>query len=78
MKSETSFDLDGDLIVVDAVVVGPTGHANVQLVVDTGATLSTLIPSVAQVIGYSAAASIRSTVTRTAAGRGTWGPFQRG
>ena len=37
MRSETSFDLDGDLIVVEAVVVGPTGRANIRLVLDTGA-----------------------------------------
>jgi predicted aspartyl protease len=67
MKSETSFDLDGDLIVVDADVVGPTGRANVRLILDTGAVLTTLVPSVAQEIGYSATTSIRPTVTRTAA-----------
>lgn len=67
MRFETSFDLNGDLILVDAVVVGPTGRAAIQLVLDTGAVLTTLVPSVAQVIGYSATASIRQTVTRTAA-----------
>lgn len=36
MRSETSFDINGDLIVVDAVVVGPTGRATIQLVLDTG------------------------------------------
>ena len=67
MRSETSFDLDGDLIVVDAVVVGPAGLANIQFVLDTGAALTTLVPSIAQAIGYSAATSIKATVTRTAA-----------
>lgn len=67
MRSETSFDLDGDLIVVDADVVGPSGRASVRLVLDTGAVLTTLVPSVAQAIGYSAATSIRPTVTRTVA-----------
>jgi predicted aspartyl protease len=66
MRSETSFDLDGDLIIVDAVVVGPSGRANIQLVLDTGAVLTTLVPTVAQAIGYNAATSIRPTVTRTA------------
>ncbi|HET9626974.1 MAG TPA: hypothetical protein VFP84_36695 [Kofleriaceae bacterium] len=42
MRSETSFVLDGDLIMVDAVVVGPTGRARVQLVLDTGAALTTI------------------------------------
>lgn len=67
MRSETSFDLDGDLIVVGAVVVGPAGIANVQLVLDTGAVLTTIVPSIARSIGYSAATGIRATVTRTAA-----------
>src|ERR1043166_2333460 len=67
MRSETSFALDGDLIVVDAVVIGPSGAANLQLVLNTGAALTTLVPMVAQAIGYSATTSIRPTVTRTAA-----------
>ena len=67
MRSETSFELDGDLIVVEAVVVGPTGRAGIQLVLDTGAVLTTLAPSIAERIGYSVATSIKPTVTRTAA-----------
>ena len=67
MRSETSFALDGDLIVIDAVVIGPSGRADIQLVLDTGAVLTTLVPTVAQAIGYGAATSIRPTVTRTAA-----------
>ncbi len=67
MRSETSFDLDGDLIVVEAVVVGPMGRANVLLVLDTGAALTTLVASIAETIGYSATTSIKPTVTRTAA-----------
>ncbi|MDB4954677.1 MAG: hypothetical protein JWO36_2246 [Myxococcales bacterium] len=67
MRSETSFDLDGDLIIVDAVVVGPTGRASVQLVLDTGVVLTTLVPSIAESIGYTLATGIKPTVTRTAA-----------
>lgn len=66
MKSETSFELDGDLIVVDALVTGPSGKASVKLVIDTAAVLTTLVPSVASSIGFTAASSIRPTVTRTA------------
>jgi predicted aspartyl protease len=66
MRSETSFTLDGDLIFVDAVVVGPTGRADLQFVLDTGAVLTTLVPAIAEAIGYSAATSIKPTVTRTA------------
>jgi hypothetical protein len=40
MRSETSFVLDGDLIVIDAVVIGPSGRANIQIVLDTGAVLT--------------------------------------
>jgi hypothetical protein len=42
MRSETAFELDGDLIVVDAIAVGPRGQAEVRLVLDTGAALATL------------------------------------
>jgi len=66
MRSETSFELDGDLIVVDATAVGPAGRADVRLVLDTGAVLTTLIPSIAESIGYTPAASIAQTVIRTA------------
>jgi len=67
MKSETSFDLDGDLIVVDATVVGPRGQAQVRLVLDTGAVLTTVIPTIAESIGYTSADRVAWSVTRTAA-----------
>jgi predicted aspartyl protease len=66
MRSETSFDLDGDLIMVDAVVVGPLRRAEVRLVFDTGAVLTTLIPSIARAIGYPPEASIRRSRMRSA------------
>lgn len=50
-----NFALDGDLIVIDAVVIGPSGRANIQLVLDTGAVLTTLVPTVAQAIVISEA-----------------------
>ena len=67
MRVETSFDLVGDLIGVDAVVVGPTGRAKVQLILDTGAVMTTVVPNVADSIGYSSALRVGWTVTRTAA-----------
>ena len=67
MRVETSFDLIGDLIGVDAVVVGPTGRAKVQLILDTGAVMTTVVPNVADSIGYSSALRVGWTVTRTAA-----------
>src|SRR5258705_10795819 len=67
MRSETSFELDGDLIVVDAIAIGPSGQAAVRLVLDTGATLTTLIPTIAESIGYTSAARVARSVMRTAA-----------
>jgi hypothetical protein len=46
MRYETSFELDGDLIIVDAIALGPSGQAEVRLVLDTGAVLTTLIPTI--------------------------------
>lgn len=67
MRSETSFELAGDLIVVEALVVGPSGRAEVQLVLDTGATLTTLIPAIAESIGYTPAMRVAWSTMRTAA-----------
>lgn len=67
MKLESSFDLDGDLIVVAATVVGARGRADVQLVLDTGAALTTVTPAIATAIGYSSDDRVRWSVTRTAA-----------
>ena len=67
MRSETSFEFDGDLIVVDALVVGSSGQAELRLVLDTGAVLTTLVPSVAQAIGYTSNDRVAWSVTRTAA-----------
>lgn len=48
MRSENSFEFDGDLIIVDAVVVGPSGKAELRLALDTGAVLTTLVPRIAE------------------------------
>src|ERR1043166_6943044 len=45
------FALDGERIVIDAVVIAPSGRASLQLVFDTGAVLTTLASTVAQAIG---------------------------
>ena len=39
MRSESSFEFDGDLIIVDAAIVGPSGQADLRLVLNTGAVL---------------------------------------
>jgi predicted aspartyl protease len=67
MRAETSFHLVGDLIGVDAVIVGPTGRVDVTLIVDTAAVMTTVVPSVAESIGYSSELRIAWSVTRTAA-----------
>jgi predicted aspartyl protease len=67
MRAETSFDLVGDLIGVDAVLVGPAGRAEVTLILDTAAVMTTMVPSVAESIGYSHALRVGLSITRTAA-----------
>ena len=67
MRVETPFEPVGDLIGVDAVIVGPTDRAQVQLILDTGAVMTTVVPSVAESIGYSSALRLGWSVTRTAA-----------
>ena len=66
MRSESSFEIDGDLIVIDAIVAGPTGHDRAQLVLDTGAALTTLVPEIAEAVGYTAADRVARSVVRTA------------
>ena len=67
MRAEATFDLIGDLIGVDAVVTGPSGSADVQLILDTAAVMTTVVPSVAEAIGYTSALRVGWSVTRTAA-----------
>lgn len=64
LRSETSFELDGDLIVVDAIALGPGGQAEVRLVLDTGAVLTTLTPTIAESIGYTSAARVARSARR--------------
>lgn len=67
LKAETSFELVGELIGVDAVIVGPAGSAKVTLILDTAAVMTTIVPSVAESIGLSASLRESRSVTRTAA-----------
>ena len=66
MRSESSFEIDGDLIVIDAVVTGPKGTARVRLVLDTGSALTTLVPDIAEAIGYTSADRVARSVVRSA------------
>ena len=66
MRSESSFEIDGDLIVVEAIVVGPNRAAVARLVLDTGSALTTLVPRIAETIGYSPADRVARSVVRSA------------
>jgi predicted aspartyl protease len=71
-RFETSFSLiDGELIVVDAVVAGPRGTGFGTLVLDTGAALTTLAPSFVKAIGYGPRDGFRRTSVRTAISKET-------
>lgn len=66
MRSESSFEIDGDLIIIDAIVAGPKGNDRARLVLDTGSVLTTLVPEIAEAVGYTAADRVARSVVRTA------------
>lgn len=66
MRSETSFEADGDLIAIEAIVAGPNGRMLVRLVLDTGASLTTLSPEIAEALGYTPADKVVRSVVRSA------------
>ena len=66
MRSESSFEFDGDLILVKPIVAGPKGHAVARLVLDTGAALTTLVPELAEAIGYTSADRVARSAVRSA------------
>jgi predicted aspartyl protease len=68
MRTETPFVLVRELIGVDALIAGPSGNARVTLIVDTGAARTTVVPRVAEAIGYSPELRMVWSVTRTAVG----------
>jgi clan AA aspartic protease (TIGR02281 family) len=68
MRSESSFEIDGDLIVINATVVGPGGRDEVRFVLDTGSALTTLIPAIAEAIGYTSEHRVSRSVVRSAVG----------
>lgn len=70
MRFESSFEFDGDLIIVEAVVVGPNGQVDVRLVLDMGVVSTTLVPRIAESIGYSSAARVARSVIRSAVAEG--------
>jgi len=66
MRSESSFEIDGDLIIIEATFVGPKGRDTARLVLDTGSVLTTLIPAIAESIGYTSADRVARSVVRSA------------
>jgi len=66
MRSETSFEIDGDLILIEAIIVGPGGRDTARLVLDTGSALTTLIPAIAESIGYTSQHRVARSVVRSA------------
>ena len=66
MKSESSFEIDGDLIVIEATVSGPTASHTARFVLDTGSSLTTLIPAIAEAVGYTEEHRIARSIVRTA------------
>jgi clan AA aspartic protease (TIGR02281 family) len=68
MRRENSFVTDRELIVVDAFVTGPRGGAPARFVLDTGAAVTTIVPELADRIGYSARDGYKRTKVRTAIG----------
>lgn len=68
MRFETFFALDGDLILIEGIVVGPRGHTPVSLLLDTAASLTTLVPEIAEVLGYTVDDRVARSVVRTAVG----------
>lgn len=67
-RRETPFVTDGDLIIVEGFVTGPLGTAAGRFVLDTGAVVTTMIPELADSIGYSARDGMRRARVRTAVG----------
>lgn len=64
----TRFDRARDLIVVEAVVVGPLGPVLLALAVDTGSTETVVMPWVVDELGYSPRDGEQITRVRSAIG----------
>jgi predicted aspartyl protease len=67
-RRETPFVTDGDLIIVEGFVTGPLATVAGRFVFDTGAVVTTMIPELADTLGYSARDGIRRARVHTAVG----------
>ena len=72
MRLETPFSvIDGDLIIVSALVTGPRSTTTGRFVLDTGSTVTTMTHELASLIGYSARDGFKLTRVHTAVGEET-------
>jgi predicted aspartyl protease len=62
------FERSGDLMTIRARVWGPQGHHELLLVIDTGASATSVEPAILKKIGYSAGDTILRTRVPTPAG----------
>jgi hypothetical protein len=62
------FDRDAELILVDAVVTGPRRPYRARLALDTGCSMTILIPQVIAKLGYREDDMVRRTVIRSPLG----------
>jgi predicted aspartyl protease len=67
-KRPTQFVTDGDLMMVRASVAGPLKELTGWFVVDTGSSLTTVIPSIAERLGYRQADRVATSRILTATG----------
>jgi predicted aspartyl protease len=67
MRYETIFDA-GKLIVVQATIVGPRGTTIARMLLDTGATMTTVSPDLLDLVGYNPRDGVRRTRVQSAVG----------
>jgi predicted aspartyl protease len=68
MTRTTRFDPRQCLVYVSGAVTGPRSMTQLRLVVDTGASMTTILPHIANEIGYSPRDGGARTTVRTALG----------
>jgi predicted aspartyl protease len=68
MRISRSFDYEDDLILVEVTIRGPRGSARPNLVLDTGAAATTILPEILDEIGYGARDGNKPTRVRSAIG----------
>jgi clan AA aspartic protease (TIGR02281 family) len=69
MTLETQFDPRRNLIFVGGTIDGPRGTTELRLVLDTGASMTLIVPEVLEDIGYSSRDGDMTTSVSTALGK---------